>query len=80
VIIMVKIEVLGTGCAKCKSLAKNVDKAVEELGIEAEVIKIDSLQEILNRGVMMTPGLFIDGEAKAIGRAPSVKEIKELLK
>jgi small redox-active disulfide protein 2 len=77
---MVKIEVLGTGCAKCKSLAKNVDKAVEELGIEAEVIKIDSLQEILNRGVMMTPGLFIDGEAKAIGRAPSVKEIKELLK
>lgn len=79
-IIMVKIEVLGTGCAKCKSLAKNVDKAVEELGIEAEVIKIDSLQEILNRGVMMTPGLFIDGEAKAIGRAPSVKEIKELLK
>ena len=77
---MVKIEIMGTGCAKCKSLAKNVDKAVEELGIEAEVIKVDSLQEILNRGVMMTPGLFIDGEAKAIGRAPSVKEIKELLK
>ncbi len=77
---MVKIEVLGTGCAKCKSLAKNVEKAVEELDIEAEVVKVESLQEIMNRGVMMVPALFIDGEAKALGRAPSVKEIKELLR
>lgn len=77
---MVKIEVLGTGCAKCKSLARNVEKAVAESGIDAEVVKVESLQEIMNRGVMMTPALFIDGEAVVVGRAPSVAEIKGLLK
>ncbi len=77
---MVKIEVLGTGCAKCKSLAKNVEKAVQELGSDAEIVKVESLQEIMNRGVMMTPALFIDGEAISVGRAPSVAEIKQLLK
>jgi small redox-active disulfide protein 2 len=76
---MVKIEVLGTGCAKCKSLTKNVEKAVQELGINAEIVKVDSLQEIMDRGVMMVPALFIDGESKAVGRAPSVAEIKKLL-
>jgi small redox-active disulfide protein 2 len=76
---MVKIEVLGTGCAKCKSLLKNVEKAVEELGIQAEVVKVDGIEEIMSRGVMMTPALFVDGEAKAVGRAPSVEEIKKLL-
>jgi small redox-active disulfide protein 2 len=80
VIEIMKIEVLGTGCAKCKSLAKNVEKAVAESGVEAEVVKVESLQEIMNRGVMMTPALFIDGEAVAVGRAPSVAEIKALLK
>ncbi|NPV62595.1 MAG: thioredoxin family protein [Methanotrichaceae archaeon] len=77
---MVTIEVLGTGCAKCKSLLKNVEKAVQESGVEAEIVKVDSLQEIMDRGVMMTPALFIDGEAKAVGRAPGVEEIKKLLK
>jgi len=76
---MVKIEVLGTGCAKCKSLAKNVDKAVEELGTDAEVIKVDSLQDIMNRGVMMIPALYIDGKEIAVGRTLSVAEIKSLL-
>ena len=77
---MVKIEVLGTGCAKCKSLAKNVEKAVAEAGAEAEIVKVDSLQEIMSRGVMMTPALIIDGETVVVGRAPSVAEIKSLLK
>jgi small redox-active disulfide protein 2 len=77
---MVKIEVLGTGCAKCKGLTKNVEKAVQELGIQAEIVKVDSLQEIMNRGVMMTPALFIDGEQKAVGRIPVVEEIKKMLK
>lgn len=77
---MVKIEVLGTGCVKCKNLLKNVEKAVSESGIDAEIIKIDRIQEIMNRGVMMTPGLYIDGEAKAIGRVPSPDEIKRMLK
>jgi len=76
---MVKIEVLGTGCAKCKNLLKNVERAVAETGVQAEIVKVDSIQEIMNRGVMMTPGLFIDGEARAVGRVPSVDEIKRLL-
>ena len=76
---MVKIEVLGTGCAKCKSLTKNVEKAVKELGINAEIVKVDSLQVIMDRGVMMVPALYIDGESKSMGRAPSVAEIKKLL-
>ena len=77
---MVKIEVLGTGCAKCKSLAKNVEKAVQELGIKAEIVKVDSIQEIMNRGVMMTPALYVDGESKMMGRTATVEEIKKMLK
>ncbi len=77
---MVTIEVFGTGCAKCKSLLKNVEKAVQESGVKAEIVKIDSIQEIMNRGVMMTPGLYIDGEAKAVGRVPSAEEIKKMIK
>ncbi|MHC1595075.1 MAG: thioredoxin family protein [Methanotrichaceae archaeon] len=77
---MVKIEVLGTGCSKCNILAKNVEKAVKEMEIEAEVVKVESLQDLMNRGVMMIPALYINGEERAVGRAPSVEEIKELLK
>lgn len=75
-----KIEILGTSCAKCKSLAKNVEKAVSETGIRAEVIKVDSIQEIMSKGIMMIPALIIDGETKSIGKALSVEEIKKLLK
>ncbi len=74
-----KIEVLGTGCAKCKSLAENVSRAVQELGIDAEILKIDDIKEIMDREVMMTPALFIDGELKIMGRTGSVEEIKRLL-
>ena len=77
---MVKVEVLGTGCAKCKSLLKNVEKAVAESGISAEVIKVDSIQEIMDRGVMMTPALYVDGESKMMGRTATVEEIKRLIK
>jgi small redox-active disulfide protein 2 len=77
---LAKIEILGTGCTKCKTLAKNVEKAVAELGISALVVKIDSIQEIMDRGVMMVPALYVDGEAKAVGRVPSVEELKKLLK
>jgi small redox-active disulfide protein 2 len=74
-----KIEILGTGCPKCKTTEKNVRKAVEELGIQAEIVKVDDLQEIINRGVMMTPAVFIDGKAKVVGRVPSPDDIKKLL-
>lgn len=77
---MAKIEVYGTNCAKCKTLAKNVDKALAELGISAAVVKIDSMQEIMNRCIMMVPALYVDGEARAVGRAPSVEEIKNMIK
>jgi small redox-active disulfide protein 2 len=76
---MVKIEVLGTGCAKCKSLLKNVEKAVAELGVSAEVVKVDSIQEIMDRGVMMTPALYIDGKSMIAGRTATVEEIKRML-
>ncbi len=75
-----EIEVLGTGCAKCKSLTKNVEKAVQELGIKAEIVKVDSIQEIMDRGVMMTPALYIDGKSKMVGKTATVEEIKKMLK
>ncbi len=74
-----KIEILGSGCAKCKSVEKLVRNIVEELGIQVDIIKIEDLQEIVNRGIMMTPAVFIDGEAKIVGRVPSADEIKKLI-
>ena len=74
-----KIEILGSGCAKCKSVEKLVRNIVEELGIQADIVKIEDLQEIVNRGVMMTPAVFIDGEAKIVGRVPTAEELKKLL-
>jgi small redox-active disulfide protein 2 len=75
-----RIEVFGSGCAKCKRLEKNVNKAVSKTDIDAQVVKVQDIQEITDRGVMITPALFIDGEPKAMGRVPSVDEIVEMLK
>ena len=75
-----KIEILGSGCAKCKSVEKLVRSIVEELGIKADIIKVEDLQEIVNRGIMMTPAVFIDGEAKIVGRVPTAEELKKLLR
>ena len=75
-----KIEVLGTGCAKCRATEKVVRKAVEELGIQAEVVKVEDLQEIIDRGVMMTPAVIVDGEVKIVGHTPTVDEIKKIIK
>jgi small redox-active disulfide protein 2 len=77
---MVKIEVLGTGCMKCKRLMKNVETAVKELGIDAEIRKVDDITEIMDRGVMLTPALAVDGEMKVSGRVADVKELKGILK
>jgi small redox-active disulfide protein 2 len=76
---MTKIEILGTGCAKCKRLFANVQEAVKDLTIAAEVVKVEELDEIINRGVMLTPALFINGEVRAEGRVPCVDEIKAML-
>ncbi|MDW5564337.1 MAG: thioredoxin family protein [Methanomassiliicoccus sp.] len=74
---VVKIEVLGTGCSKCRRLEKNVKEAVD--GTDIEVVKVTDINEISSRGAMMTPGLAIDGEIVALGRVPSVEEIKEMV-
>ena len=75
-----KIEILGSGCAKCKSVEKLVRNIVEELGIQADIVKVEDLQEIVNRGIMMTPAVFIDGEVKIVGRVPTADELKKLLR
>ena len=74
-----KIEILGTGCPKCETVAKNVEQAVDKLGIQAEIIKVTDITEIAARGVMLTPALSIDGEIKAVGKVPTVGEIKAWL-
>ena len=76
---MPKIEVVGTGCAKCKRLLANAQQAVKDLKITADVIKVDDIDEIVNRGIMLTPALFINGKVRAEGRIPDVNEIKTML-
>ncbi|MDT8358186.1 MAG: thioredoxin family protein [Methanomicrobiaceae archaeon] len=74
-----KIEILGTGCAKCRRLVKNVEKAVADLGIDAEIVKVEDIMAIMDRGVLLTPSLAVDGELVVSGRVADVKEIKEIL-
>ncbi len=74
-----KIQVLGTGCAKCKQLTANAEKAVAALGIEATVEKVEDLREIMKLGVMTTPALVVDGKVKSAGKALSPQEVKLLL-
>jgi len=76
---MTKIEILGTGCAKCRRLFANAEQAVKELKITAEIVKVDDLVEIVGRGVMLPPALSINGEVPAEGRVPDVNEIKKIL-
>ncbi|MDD3135578.1 MAG: thioredoxin family protein [Methanoregula sp.] len=76
---MTKIEIIGTGCAKCKRLFANAEQAVKDLKITADVIKVDDIDEIVNRGIMLTPALFINDSVRAEGRIPDVNEIKKML-
>ncbi|MDD5697582.1 MAG: thioredoxin family protein [Victivallaceae bacterium] len=75
-----KIQILGTGCPKCKKLAENAEAAAKELGLDFELEKITGINEIMRFGVMMTPALAVDGEVKTVGKVPSVEEIKQWLK
>jgi len=74
-----KIQILGTGCPKCKLLTANVEQAIKELGISAEVEKVTDIKEIMKFGVMLTPGLAINGEVKSSGKVLSVGEIKKMI-
>ena len=73
------IKILGTGCAKCGKLEKNVKAAIGELGINATVEKVEDLPSIMKYGVMSTPALVIDEKVKAVGRVLDTKEITKLI-
>lgn len=75
-----KIHILGPGCAKCNQLAENTAQAAQQLGLSYELLKVSDFNEIMSFGVMMTPGLVIDGVVKCVGKVPSVEELKGMLK
>ena len=75
-----KLQVLGPGCTRCKTLYKNVETAVAELGLEASLEKVEDLREIVKLGVISTPGLVRDGHVLVSGKVPGVEEIKALLR
>ena len=74
-----KIQILGTGCSKCKKLEKNVKKAISDNNLDCEVVKVTDLNEIMEYGVMMTPGLAIDKEVKSVGKVLNPDQIKDLI-
>lgn len=73
---MKKIQVLGSGCAKCNKLFEAADAAAKSLGLPYEITKVTDITEILNFGVMMTPALVVDGVVKCSGRIPGETELK----
>ncbi len=75
-----KIQVLGTGCAKCRQLAANAGRAVAELGIQATVEKVEDLREIMKFQVMSTPALAVDGKVVSAGKLLSVEDVKALFR
>jgi len=75
-----KIEILGTGCAKCVALENNTKEALKQIGGFHEVLKVDDVVKIMEYGVMNTPGLVVDGEVKSTGKLLSVSEVTEILK
>jgi len=77
---MKKLQILGTGCPKCRKLTETAEAAAKELGIEYEVEKVTDIGKIMEFGVMVTPALVVDGEVKVTGKVPSVEEVKEMLK
>jgi len=74
-----KLQILGTGCPKCRKLAANAEAAAKELGLDYEIEKVTDLNEIMTFGVMVTPALVVDGVVKAAGKVPDVEKIKAML-
>jgi small redox-active disulfide protein 2 len=74
-----KIQILGTGCPKCKKLAENAEAAAKELGVDYELEKVTQISDIMKMGVMMTPALAVDGQVKVVGKVASSDEIKAML-
>lgn len=76
---MKKIQILGTGCPKCKTLLANTEMAIKAAGIEANIEKVEKITEIMKFGVMTTPALVVDGQVKSSGRVLSPDEIRKHL-
>ena len=76
---MKKIQILGTGCPKCKKLTENAEAAAKALGIECAIEKVTDINEIMKFGVMITPALAVDGKVKVVGKVPTPEEIKKML-
>lgn len=75
-----KIEILGTGCAKCQKLEELVNDVVKTTGVQAEITKVKDIKKIMTYGVMTTPGLVVDGQVKVAGKMPTAEQIKSWLK
>ncbi|MBN2444444.1 MAG: TM0996/MTH895 family glutaredoxin-like protein [Spirochaetales bacterium] len=73
------IQILGTGCPKCKKLTENAQKAVEDLSMDVVIEKITDLNEILEYGIMMTPGFAINKDVKSVGKILTPEQIKDLI-
>jgi small redox-active disulfide protein 2 len=76
---MTKLQILGTGCPKCRLLTEHTERAARELGLDFELEKVAAIDEILEFGVVVTPALVVDGEVKAFGHVPSVGKLVEIL-
>ncbi|HOW25338.1 MAG TPA: thioredoxin family protein [Bacteroidales bacterium] len=74
-----EIKILGTGCPKCRSLEKNVREAADELGLKADITKVEDIIEIMNYGIISTPGLIIDNKIVSSGHILSVNQVKEII-
>ena len=74
-----KIEVFGVGCAKCVSLEKSVHEAVKKLGVQAEVVKVTDIEKIVEKGIMSTPALAIDGKIVSAGKSLSVQDVVNII-
>ena len=75
-----QVKILGTGCAKCNKLYEIAAKAIAETGVDAELVKVEKIDEIVTYGVAMTPGLVIDGQVKSAGKLPSVSRVASWLR
>ncbi len=76
---MKKIQILGTGCAKCQKLADNAKQAAENLGLEYDMEKVTDINQIMAFGVMTTPGLVVDGKVLFAGKVPKPADIEKLI-
>ena len=71
-----KIQILGTGCPKCRKTYENAEQAIKDLGLSADLEKVEGIKDIMSFGVMVTPAVAIDGKVKVSGKVPSVDDIK----